>query len=319
MAKLISDFFCVAVAGPTIDGREINAAWLKDMGDTYDASLYEAMIWYEHFRFTGNYGAIYAAKWEKGSDGLIRLYNRLIPSPMMLELNQQGQKLHSSIEVLTEFRGKKKAYQYGLGITDSPASVGTDKLAFSAGIQYLSDEARQCVDGICKTVMTDKINAYKMRVPGVPQEHLEIFIAEPLPDLEFSKERKIFDFGGLFGRKSEQTTDKEPDDMTKDETTALFKELLAEAQGELVNAIKAEFNTQPPAVVTPPAPAVTVPPAPAADAPKFASEDSVKTLETKMTEVTGALEKLTAAMDKIPAAGGGRSEADGSEKTKPKW
>ncbi len=245
MTKLISDEFCVAVSGPTIDGREIRASWLKDMAETYDSKTYEAMMWYEHYRFPGNFGSLYSVRAEKGDDGLYRLYNRLIPSPRMQEMNQEGQKLHTSIEVLTEFRGKKKAYQYGLGITDSPASIGTDRLSFSAGSQPSADELKLMV-GVCNVLNAAKVEDYKQRVKGVNPDHLEIFVSQPLPDLEFKKEKSYFDFsnlGGLFGRNNNDTTE-EGTDMTKDETAALIDEKLSSFGEQLIAKIAEQFGTK---------------------------------------------------------------------------
>lgn len=313
MAKLISDFFCVAVAGPTVDGREIRASWLTDMAEQYNTALYEAFIWYEHYRWGGNFGSIYAVKAEKGEDGLLRLYNRLVPSPELLQLNQAQQKLHTSIEVLTSWRGKNKAYQYGLGITDSPASIGTDRLAFSAGFQKLSDEERHCVDGICQHVTQQKVNEFKRRVPGVDQTALEIFISQPLPDLEFSKERSFFDFGSLFRKQESKPLE---ENMNENEVNALIEKQLSGFKQSLLDELKQTFGSQ--ALK----PAET--PVPAIDplAPPVANTGSAEmaVFKQQLDQLTQGQQKIMEALDKIPVQSIFRAEATGeNNKQKPKW
>lgn len=48
-------------------------------------------------------------------------------------MNKDRQKVYSSIEVNPSFAGTGKAYLEGLAVTDSPASLGTEMLKFSAG------------------------------------------------------------------------------------------------------------------------------------------------------------------------------------------
>jgi len=56
---------------------------------------------------------------------------QLKPNDRLLQLNDQGQKLFSSIEITPNFAGSGKAYLTGLGVTDEPASLGTQELYFS--------------------------------------------------------------------------------------------------------------------------------------------------------------------------------------------
>lgn len=142
-AKLITDFVKIAQSGPCIDGRRIEAAWLTDMAETYDPTVYTAKIWPDHIRWGSNYGTVTALEAREES-GVTSLHARLAPNAQYVWSNQFDQLLHFSIEVAENFAGSGKAYLAGLGITDSPASLGTDELKFSPrrseqGVHFFSN------------------------------------------------------------------------------------------------------------------------------------------------------------------------------------
>ena len=93
------------------------------------------MIWCEHERWQGCFGTVFAVRLiEEGEDlepGQVALEAQLKPNDRLLALNDQGQKLFSSIEIYPNFRGKGKAYMTGMAVTDEPASTGTQELYFS--------------------------------------------------------------------------------------------------------------------------------------------------------------------------------------------
>lgn len=130
MTQLQTEWLCVATSGATIDGRQINAADLEQMAATYDPKLYTALIWQEHYRLNGNLGQVVALKAQKVGDK-VKLFAILRPNARLLELNQQKQKLFTSIEIIPNFAKTGKAYLGGLAVTDSPASLGTTQLQFS--------------------------------------------------------------------------------------------------------------------------------------------------------------------------------------------
>jgi hypothetical protein len=71
---------------------------------------------------------------EEGDDlvpGQIALEAQLKPNNKLLWLNDQGEKLFTSIEITPNFANTGKAYLTGLGVTDQPASLGTQELYFS--------------------------------------------------------------------------------------------------------------------------------------------------------------------------------------------
>lgn len=152
MPALITKFVKVAQSGPTVDGRNIDPQWLRDMAEIYDPALYRAKIWPDHLRWGNNYGSVVALKSEE-KDGLVSLYASFAPNAQYLLSNQYDQKLSFSIEVLENFAGTGKFYLGGLGVTDSPASLGTDELKFSRRASYNGQGARifagEPVDASC--------------------------------------------------------------------------------------------------------------------------------------------------------------------------
>lgn len=135
---LISKFFRVATEGDTTDGRVIEQSWIQQMADSYDKAKYGARVWLEHIRglVPGSpfdaYGDVVALEARKVEDGKLALFAQIEPLPSLIALNKAGQKLYSSIEISHDFANSGKAYLMGLAVTDSPASLGTEMLAFSA-------------------------------------------------------------------------------------------------------------------------------------------------------------------------------------------
>lgn len=124
---LTSEWICVSCEGKTIDGRTIESDWLIGMANSYDPKLYTALIWEEHDRNKPNLGEVLALKSEYiGKE--VRLYARIKPTLKLIEYNKNGQKLFCSVEVEENFAQSGKFYLGGLAVTDSPASVNTDRL-----------------------------------------------------------------------------------------------------------------------------------------------------------------------------------------------
>lgn len=133
--SLVSFWKRVATSGITADGREILPQELRDIAETYKPSKYTAVIWCEHQRSEGSFGTVYAVRLvEEGDDleeGQIALEAQLKPNDRLLYLNDQGQKLFTSIEIWPNFAGSGKSYLTGLAVTDTPSSLGTQELYFS--------------------------------------------------------------------------------------------------------------------------------------------------------------------------------------------
>jgi hypothetical protein len=129
-ASIVSAWKRIAQSGPTIDGRFIKPEWLTDMGETYNPEVYTAKLWVDHMRYS-SYGSVRALKAEQDGE-VIRLFAKISPSRSLLQLNQVWEeKLNFSIEPTEDFAKTGKCYLTGLGMTDSPASLGTDEMRFS--------------------------------------------------------------------------------------------------------------------------------------------------------------------------------------------
>lgn len=131
-------FFRVAKAGPTIDGRNITPEQIRQMAANYDPKKkYNSRIWLEHLRgilpdsYFQAYGDVLALDVEEDGDDVF-LLAALNPTSELVKMNQNRQKVHTSIELDPDFAGSGEAYCVGLAVTDSPASLGTEILKFSA-------------------------------------------------------------------------------------------------------------------------------------------------------------------------------------------
>lgn len=210
MAKLISDFFCVAMSGKTIDGREISPEWLLQAAKEYNPELYASRIWFEHIRWFGAFGDVVAVKSEKDETGVIRIYNRISPSPELVNMKRNGQALYSSIEIIPKLERTGKAYQIGLGVTDSPASFGTDRMEFA--VRHL--------------------------------EPTSLFTASmEVPDLDFQTERTLFDFGRMFRNKHSGGPPDTPPPTDQPEVIDMTLEEYKQAAGEVFQQQKQELAT----------------------------------------------------------------------------
>jgi len=143
---LKSKFFRVAVEGATAtDGRTIERSWLEDIAGNYKPETYGARVNMEHIRgFSPQppfnaYGDVLAVKAEEVTIELnnvqekrLALFAEIAPTPQLVTLTKDKQKIYTSIEVAPNFANTGKAYLVGLAVTDSPASLGTDILQFSA-------------------------------------------------------------------------------------------------------------------------------------------------------------------------------------------
>lgn len=185
MPALITKFVKVAQSGPTVDGRNIDPQWLRDMAEIYDPALYRAKIWPDHLRWGNNYGSVVALKSEE-KDGLVSLYASFAPNAQYLLSNQYDQKLSFSIEVLENFAGTGKFYLGGLGVTDSPASLGTDELKFSRRASCNGQSARifagQPVDASCFS--TDAAADDNAEAPGWFKTFIHNFFHNEEPPMD---------------------------------------------------------------------------------------------------------------------------------------
>lgn len=134
--------FRICTEGATTDGREITRDWIEQMAATYDPKVYGARINMEHikgyfpdsaFRMYGDVTGLVAEEITDGAlKGKLALYADIDPTPDLVSMVKARQKVYTSIEVNPSFSDTGKAYLIGLAVTDSPASLGTEYLQFSA-------------------------------------------------------------------------------------------------------------------------------------------------------------------------------------------
>ncbi|EOV5294868.1 GPO family capsid scaffolding protein [Klebsiella quasipneumoniae subsp. quasipneumoniae] len=134
--------FRVAVSGNTVDGREIQPQHLRDAAANYNLEVYAARVNIEHFLSPypgsdfGAMGDVVALSAEDITEGPLAgrtgLYAEIEPSERMKQMTDKGQKVYSSIELHPQFALNGKAYMMGLAMTDTPASLGTERLKFAA-------------------------------------------------------------------------------------------------------------------------------------------------------------------------------------------
>ena len=135
--SLVSSWKRVALSGATADNREITPQELRDIAETYRPARYTAVIWSEHERWAGAHGTVFAVRLvEPANDseleeGQVALEAQLKPNDRLLQLNDRGDKLFTSIEITPNFANSGRAYLTGLAVTDEPASLGTQELYFS--------------------------------------------------------------------------------------------------------------------------------------------------------------------------------------------
>jgi hypothetical protein len=144
--KLTTKFTRIAVAGLTAsDGRTIEPQWLRDMAANYNPATYTARLNVEHFRNASAAGPFPALgdvialrvqedEIELGgkTEKRVALYAQIQGNETLQGYLAADQKKFTSIEVEPNFSGTGKAYLMGLAATDSPASLGTEALQFSA-------------------------------------------------------------------------------------------------------------------------------------------------------------------------------------------
>ncbi|EHL5686704.1 GPO family capsid scaffolding protein [Escherichia coli] len=134
--------FRVAVSGSTVDGREISPVHLREAAENFDPDVYAARVNVEHylspcpsseFSAMGDVTALSTEDITEGPlAGRTALYAEIEPTERMKQLVADGKKIYSSIELHPQFSVNGRAYLVGLAMTDTPASLGTERLKFTA-------------------------------------------------------------------------------------------------------------------------------------------------------------------------------------------
>lgn len=171
--KRVVKRFRVAREGQTVDGRSLSQQQIIDMSETYDPVEYTARINCEHLsgwweglkseKKTSGLGDVVAVSHgmetftKNGVEvQLMCLYATLSALPDLVEANQQGAKIFSSIEFYPKFADTDRAYLVGLAVTDTPASLGTEPLKFSRNSDVLRTVYEQEITLMTKGQTTPK-------------------------------------------------------------------------------------------------------------------------------------------------------------------
>ncbi len=141
--------FRICVEGATTDGRKVQREWLTQIAANYDPQTYGARINMEHYNFSWSprFGDVESVFTEEIKDGALAgklgLYGVLSPTDDLVEMNRKRQKVYTSAEINLDFADFGGAYLVGLAVTDSPASLGTEMLQFSANADSNSSQFKE--------------------------------------------------------------------------------------------------------------------------------------------------------------------------------
>lgn len=147
-----SKFFRVFTEGDSADGRVIQRSWIEQMAATFNPSKYGARVWLEHirgilpdspFKAYGDVTAVKAEEVEIDGQKKLALFAQIDATPELIAMNKARQKVYTSVEIDPDFAKSGQCYLVGLGVTDSPASLGTEMLAFAAGAKINPLESRK--------------------------------------------------------------------------------------------------------------------------------------------------------------------------------
>lgn len=137
-----TDWIQAGTSGATIDGRNIDEQFLYEMAETYNTGVYTANVNLEHirgidpsslFKTLGHVTAVKVEQIKGGAlAGKVGLFVKLVPHPDLIGMVRNGQKVYLSMEIDPKFADSEKAYLVGVGVTDSPASLGVGMMKFNA-------------------------------------------------------------------------------------------------------------------------------------------------------------------------------------------
>lgn len=167
--------FRVAVSGTTSDGREICGGMLKAAAASYDPSVYGARVNIEHilsphpdsaFAAMGDVVALSAEDITDGPlAGRTALYAEIEPTGRMKKLLDDGKKIYASVELYPQSFITGGPYLQGLAMTDTPASLGTERLQFAAQqrAQVMAFNNQQCEPPLFTDAIEAEIIALNQR------------------------------------------------------------------------------------------------------------------------------------------------------------
>ncbi|UKE73206.1 GPO family capsid scaffolding protein [Xanthomonas graminis] len=260
MKKFKSNWFRVAVEGATTDGRVIERKQIEDMAATYNQDTYGARVWIEHmrsllpespFRAYGDVTALKAEEVTVAGDKKLALFAQITPTNDLVKIvNDLKQKIFTSIEIAPKFADSGRAYLTGLGVTDSPASLGTTILAFAAqnpDANPLADR-KQAKDNLFSVATETDLQLQEVvEAPAGPtllSRIKQLLGTAPAPKPELTQE-------GQFAEMGEIVTELAQGQASQGAQFAALKAAAHTAQGELAklredfSALHTQLSRQP--------------------------------------------------------------------------
>lgn len=248
MAK--TKFFRVAVEGDTVDGRKIEASWIKDIAATFDPKTYGARVNMEHirgitdkapFKAYGDVVAVRTAEVELNIGGKptkkLALEAQLDVTDDLVAINRDKQKIYTSIEVQPNFANSNKAYLVGLAVTDSPASLGTEVLSFALDKgKGMSLAPRVQQDGNVVSLGLETSFELDEATPPPPNEAQGLFAAATAFFRQFTD-----------GKPAEEPKKEEPKEPANDNDMAARFAALGQGIGKMTEglaALQTDFTKQ---------------------------------------------------------------------------
>lgn len=193
-----SQFFRAFVAGQTIsDNREVTPEMIDEIVETFNAETYSPRINIEHIAgyspeppFNG-YGDVIAVKKQVDEFTIAgktekrpALYLQVDANDQLFSLSKRDQKPYPSVELTPNYAGSGKVGLIGLAFTDTPASIGTQRLNFSrvngsmiatsderAALAFAEDaDGKDHVDNIVNRLFSKLANHFKPSESDKPKE-----------------------------------------------------------------------------------------------------------------------------------------------------
>ncbi|MDR6144939.1 hypothetical protein QE363_000732 [Sphingomonas sp. SORGH_AS870] len=193
-----SNFFRAFVAGQTIsDGRVVTPEMIDQIVETFNLDTYTPRINVEHIAgyspeppFNG-YGDVIAVKKQLdeftiagNSEKRAALYLQVDGNDQLFALSKRDQKPFPSVELTPNYAGTDKVGLIGLAFTDTPASIGTQRLSFSrvngtmlstatdrAEIAFTEEaDGKDQVDNIVNRLFSKLTGHFKQSEPEKPKD-----------------------------------------------------------------------------------------------------------------------------------------------------
>lgn len=301
---VIDQWYTIATAGPTADGRVIEEQWLRDAAETYDPDYYTAVIDSEHeLEWYGCFGHV--TELRLGTKfGRVSLEAKVNANRRLLAMNAEDQRLFPSIWPAENFSDTGMTYLYRLAMTNSPASIGTDMMKFST----------QGNGGQTPVFSVDHVQ----KKLGKPESQPGTGAAPAEPTFTAKEKSLLTAIKELFSGKPDpapepNTPDDQPqdDDIMNEEQFAAFMQQqkdAAAAQLEAINSLGEKFSAAPNANDGTPGDEG------AADEPETVSAEKFNALQSEFDEFKT---KFAAAMAEQPGTPQGEHNgADGADEGK---